>query len=338
MKKSQLLILTILVVSAFLLNACSSTSSAATPTETSEQSEESNTTEEQASGEKAKIGFLSISMAPEFTVKMSEGIQNAANEFGYEYIVVDYNSDPEKEISGIETLANSGVKAYYTISLSAEADAEKLKEYPDIGVISQGQFSFYQAAVIDDSNWIAEKFCESLDSFIAENGITGGEIAGIWVDGTQSEDNASHGAYVTIKSVIEDHYKDTGFSYVTDQFPKATEDVPAMTETIMSAYPDVRFFFVFNNDMGIAAAQQIQSAVTDTSGYYVFSTEGSDESFRLIKEGTSPYRACVYADLVSTGYQVGLQLINWVENGTMENVNMQRILVDKTNVSEYYTN
>ena len=40
-------------------------------------------------------------------------------------------------------------------------------------------------------------------------------------------------------------------------------------------------------------------------------------------------------DIEASGYQVGLQLINWIENGTMENVIVEKVLVDSTNVADY---
>ena len=40
-------------------------------------------------------------------------------------------------------------------------------------------------------------------------------------------------------------------------------------------------------------------------------------------------------DIEASGYEVGKQLINWVENGKLENVVVSKDLVDSSNVKDY---
>ena len=103
----------------------------------------------------------------------------------------------------------------------------------------------------------------------------------------------------------------------------------------MNAYPNLRYLFCFNNGYAITASNQIASAVTDVRGYFVFSSEGDDESFRLIASADSPYRGLSYNDIVQSGYETGLQLINWIENGRIEDVVVSRVLVDNRNIADY---
>ena len=125
------------------------------------------------------------------------------------------------------------------------------------------------------------------------------------------------------------------FEFVASFFPKNDEEASDVTAQVLNGYPDVKFFFCFNNGYAIAASNEISAAVSDTSDYFVFSSEGDPESFRLISSGTSPYRACAYADIEESGYQTGLQLIRWIEEGEIENVVVTKVLVDSRNVDEY---
>ena len=44
---------------------------------------------------KKKIGMCAMSLAFDFQIQMSDGIERAAQENGYEYMVYDYNGDAE---------------------------------------------------------------------------------------------------------------------------------------------------------------------------------------------------------------------------------------------------
>ena len=93
--------------------------------------------------------------------------------------------------------------------------------------------------------------------------------------------------------------------------------------------------FCFNNGYAIAAANEISSARPNTDGYFVFSSEGDEETFRLIGSGSSPLRGCTYMDIEASGYEVGKHLIDWVENGNLVNVIVNRELVDARNIAEF---
>jgi len=282
-----------------------------------------------------KIGFLAFSMKYDFQVKMSEGIERAAKERGYEYMVYDYGADPEQEDAGIETLIASGVKSFYGIFMSPQADAEKLKNYPEVATLSQSDDPGFNAKVDNDYNSLGNQFIEAVDKFRKENNIKEGEMASIWLTACENKDGSFYDAMMTMKEIFLDYCEKEGINYVSDQFANDDEEASNITEQLLNAYPNLRYIFAFNNGFAIAAANEIQAAVQDTSGYFVFSSEGDDESFRLIADESNPYRACAYNDVAETGYQVGLQLINWIENGEIKNVPVSRVLVDSSNVKDY---
>lgn len=289
-----------------------------------------------ASGSKGTIGMCAMSLGFDFQIQMSNGIQRAADDAGYKYMVYDYNSDAENMLSGLETLASSGVGAMYGLFMAPESATSFMKEHSDIGVLTQGEVvDGAQACTENDYVALANQFIEALEAYTTENNITEGDIAALWLTTCENEDSDYYTAKEEMKEVINKWCEGKNFQFVSEFYPNDDEEASNFTTQILNATPNVKFLFCFNNGYAIAAANEITSAVPDPSDYFVFSSEGDEESFRLIASGTSPYRACAYMNIEESGYAVGQQLINWVENGTMENVIVSKDLVDAHNVQDY---
>ena len=289
-----------------------------------------------AGGEKGKIGGLYASLSFDFQVQMSNGIKRAAEENGYEYVPYDYSFDSEMMLSGLDTLKASGVKGLYGLFLAPESATDFMKSNPDIGVLTQGEVvEGALAGTINDYVTLGQQFIEALDKFVTENNITSGEIGALWLENCENQDSEYYTAKEDIKGVINQWCEDKDFTFTVEFYPPDDESAANYTAQILNANPNLKALFCFNNGYATAAANEISASVPDVSDYFVFSSEGDAESFRLIQSGTSPYRACAYMDIEASGYQVGLQLINWVENGKMENVIVEKELIDSSNVADY---
>jgi ABC-type sugar transport system substrate-binding protein len=182
---------------------------------------------------------------------------------------------------------------------------------------------------------MGRQFVEAVDRFRKEKGIEGGQMAAIWLHACEVVGSDFNNAMVDMKAIMDEYCKAEGLEFVSDQFADTDEEASNITEQLLNAYPDLRYLFCFNNGFAIVAANEITAAVPDVSEHFIFSSEGDPESFRLISSGTSPYRACAYNDIEQSGYDTGLQLINWIENGKLENVVVTRQLVDASNVAEF---
>ena len=289
------------------------------------------------SGEKnGKLGAILPSLSFDFQLQMNNGIQRAANEFGYEYMAYDYDFDSERMLSGLDTLKDTGVKGMYGIFIAPESATQFMKDNPEIGVLTQGEVvDGALAGTINDYVTLAEQFIESLDNSVTENNITSGHIGALWLTTCENQDSEYYAAMVDMKNVFDKWCEGKDFEFTADYFPNDDEEASNMTAQMLNADPDMKFIFAFNNGFAIAAANEVSSAKADTTEYFVFSSEGDAESFRLIASGDSPYRGCAYADIEASGYDVGLQLINWIENGVMENVTVTKVLIDSRNVADY---
>lgn len=332
-KMKKLIAVLLCLTMVFALAACANDTSAPSNTEGNKTSESSTTA---APAEKPKIGALLASLSFDFQLQMSNGIQRAAQEFGYEYVTYDYNFDSEMMLSGLDTLKASNVKAMYGLFLAPESASDFMKSNPDIGVLTQGEIvDGAQAGTINDYVTLAGQFVDALDYYVTENNITSGEIGALWLEACENQDSEYYTAKEDIKAVINQWCEGKDFTFTAEYYPGDDEEAANNTAQILNANPNLRVLFCFNNGYAIAAANEISASVPDVSEYFVFSSEGDPESFRLISSGTSPYRACAYMDIEASGYQVGLQLINWVENGTMENVVVEKVEIDSRNVADY---
>lgn len=285
-----------------------------------------------------KIGMLAASLGYDFQLQMDNGIKRAADEQGYEYMVYDYNNDAEGMLTGMDVLASSGVGAYYALYTSPESAISFMKSHEDMGVLTQGMMvEGSKAQTKNDYTQLANQFIDSLDNYVKEQNITEGEIAALWLDICENEDSEYYAAKEEMKAIISAWGEKNGFSFTTEFFPKDDEEAANYTAQILNGQPNVKFVFAFNNGFAIAAANEIAAARAETTEYFVFSSEGDAETFRLIDNSTNPLRGCAYMNIEESGYKVGLQLINWIENGTMENVVNAKELVDSRNVADYLT-
>lgn len=286
--------------------------------------------------EKKKIGGLFPSLSFDFQLQMNNGLERAAKEKGYEYVAYDYNFDAEQMLTGLDTLVSSNVGAAYTLFLAPESAVDFMKSHADIGCLTQGApMDGCQAWTVNDYVLLGKQFVESLDYYVTEHNITSGSIAALWLENCESEDSDYYTAKQEIKGEILKWCEGKNFELTGEYYPRDDEEAANFTAQQMNADPNTRFIFAFNNGFAITSANEIASAVDDTTEYFVFSSEGDAESFRLIADEKSPLRGCAYANIEESGYQVGLQCINWIENGKMENVVVAKELVDSRNVADY---
>ena len=338
MKKLIAILLSLVMV--FALTACGAKAPAADAPVSDAPAAEAPAADapaaEAPAAEKAKLGALLPSLSFDFQLQMNNGIQRAADEFGYEYMAYDYNFDGELMLSGLDTLKASNVKGMYSIYLAPESAVDFMKSNPDIGGLTQGAVTEGAlAGTINDYAALGKQFVEALDLFVTENNITSGEIGALWLETCENQDNEYYAAKEDIKAEINAWCEGKDFSITAEFYPAVDEAAANCTAQMLNANPNLKAIFAFNNGYAITAANEISASVPNTDEYFVFSSEGDPESFRLIQSGTSPYRACAYMDIEASGYAVGLQLINWIENGAMENVIVEKVLVDSRNVADF---
>ena len=340
MKKILALVLILILV--FSMVACTTTSpleESKIPSEASQQPSKEAPSEVVTEPEdKGSIGVISLSLAAPLAVNLTTGIKQAAEEYGYGYMEIDSAANPEKEVAGIETFAASNVKAFYTITISGDMVYNTAKETgTDMGVLTQSAPPEpCDARVVENDEALTQMFVESLQAFMEEKGMAEAQVVFLWLAGSDMEGSANAQHRETCLAEFDKLTAGTGITMAAE-FVCAdnVEAGTANTETALNANPDATVFFCYNNDMAIASANTISAAIADPSNYFVFSSESDAETFRLIADANNPMRACGDYDQVEQGYRIGLQLIAWAQTGKMEDVSVNKVLVDWRNIAEY---
>lgn len=338
MKTKKIIALLLAALLTFSLAACSEEGSDAKNEGGSQDQSQNQENASDSGGEKSKgtLGVITIALNNDYCIQLNDGVKKAAEENGYDVMTLSTNADAEKEVSALETLGDNGIKAAYALTVASDAiGVMKDEKYPDMGILFHGETEGETAHLVEDSAAVTSYFIDSLDAFVTERNITEGQVVLIFTTGAESEDARGHDSVVEAIDAIGEHFAGTGITYATVYYLDDSEQAGNIVETALNTFPDVKAFYCYNNDFAMVAANTISAAVPDCSDYFVFSSEGDQNSFKEIANASSPYRACASGDTVRDGYNIGLQLINWVENGEMENVYATKVQVDWRNIDEY---
>ncbi|MBQ6559360.1 MAG: hypothetical protein IJL85_00860 [Erysipelotrichaceae bacterium] len=286
--------------------------------------------------EKAKVGVSTISLDNDYCIQMNDGIIAAAKDKGYETMTLEGYFDAEKELANLDQMAAGGVKAMYflggaTVGVAAERDAQ----YEGLGIFSQGYADGVDAWLVEDNEGIINAFLDAVDRFAAETGLNDAVVVGIFPAGSDNEDSQGYETLQYFINTCKSHFEGTGLEFGNYYVCNDTEEVSNTVDTILNTYESPKIYFCYNNDFAIVTSNTLVSAVKDTSDYLVYSSEGDDTSLGMIADAASPYRGCALGSTYGTGYAIGLQLVNWIENGKMENVPAVKEYVDWTNVGDY---
>ena len=283
----------LVTVMAMQLIACGSSgeasedgSSAETSAESSDSSDTSDASEptESSGDSKGVIAYSCYNMSWEYYVTLAQGVKEAAEAAGYEYVEHDQQSDQSLMIQGCTDLLNQNIACLVLTPCKPEATASiyelaKSKGIPvvlaDIGTEAQGYLA-----------------CLKSDNY------DGGVLAGNYVlDHLDAEAATKKAAMITVDPsntniVRSDGFKDTveagGWTVVSELSGQSEPDVAySCMQDIITANPDVEVVFCSNDPMAISASQAIADAgLTPGEDVYVIGYDAQTNVFEPIKNGT----------------------------------------------------
>lgn len=296
----------------------------------------SEATTENSNGTKPLIGHLSISLGSDFTTQADNGIRRAGEEKGYEVMTIDTNLDPELELTGVETMITSGVKAFYTISVSSENvwNAVQAKD-PSVAVLSQQPDATATAHVVLDNVEMANMFLSSLDSFMDERGMDSAKVGFLWLAECESPEMPMYTSRQDVLEVVNAAFDGTDNEILCEFFTSDGEAQISNAESVLNMYPECNVIFCYSSGAAIAASNVVGSAGKDPQKFYIFSSESEDEVFRKISDTGSALQGCASGSVEELGYNIGLQLIRYVETGEIEDVPTPKELCDWRNIDEF---
>ena len=275
----------------FSLTACGSSSSTSEDTsttedtteETTEDASEEETTEDATADSDSKgiIAYSCYNMGWEYYVTLSQGVQDAAEAAGYEYVNVDQESDQSKMIQQCTDLINQGIACLVLTPCKPEAvssiyEAAEKAGVPvvlaDIGTDEQGYMALLKSDNYDGG-------CMAGDYVVEKFGENGGKFATITVDPSNTNIVRTDG--------FADVMKEAGWEEAASLAGNSEPDEAySCMQDILTANPDVKVVFCGNDPMAISAAQAVADAgLTPGEDVYVIGYDAQSNVFEPIENG-----------------------------------------------------
>lgn len=250
------------VVLMLSLVACGGDNSGSTSPASSDSNPSSSTSAPSDSGasgggSKGIIAYSAYEMSWEYYVTVSNGIKDAAEAAGYEYVVYDQQSDQSNMVQNCTDLLNQGIACLILTPCKPEA-AQAIyslaaeKGIPVICPDIQTEASGYLACLKTDNyegGKLAGEFV--LKQLAGKEGSK--KFACITVDPSNTNIVRSTGAADVMEAA--------GWTYCAELAGMSEPDVAySCMQNILTANPDVRVVFCANDPMAIAASQAISDA------------------------------------------------------------------------------
>jgi ribose transport system substrate-binding protein len=232
------------------------------------------------------IGASYMTLNNPFFDPMNNAAQQAAEDEGAQYSVVDARLDVGRQVSGVEQLIAQQVSAIILNPVDSEAVAPSVIAANDAGI---------PVITVDVNTTQGE-----VVAFIASDNVEAGRMAGEWVVdelGDQGVVGIVDGSPITSFQQRVEGFREVveGAGFEVAAHLRATENSPeafaAVSENMITANPNLQYIFTVNDIAALAAANAIEAAGRDD--IFIVSVDGLGEVVDAIEQGQGPIRATV---------------------------------------------
>jgi ribose transport system substrate-binding protein len=266
---------------------------------------------------KVKIGVSIPQLANPYFVSVEKGIQNIADENGYEVTVVDAKYDVAKQVSDFENFMNQGVTAVIACPIDSNALEDVTKQMNDKGI---AVISFAQLVPNANAYFTGDEYTygtvigSNVVKWIDEKLDGKGNVLIISQDNVESVVQRGNGIEDTIKKNCPDAV------IVDRQAGDNPESGMKIAENVMQAHPEVNVI-VGNNDAGPLGAVEAVNAMNldqeTRDKFFVGGADATPEAIAKMKEDGSIYRATVDITPYATGQNCVKALKDMIDAGKM---------------------
>lgn len=311
-KKSLFSFVSLLLVIAILLAACTATTAPTTAPATGHKTAPAAPAKPMAAADIVVAGV--VFQDDQFMKSMSQGFQDAGQTLGVKQVILGNSSnDQAKETELINTYISQGVNGIAIAPLSPTVSIEALKQANDKGVAialtNSGGFtdvSFVAGGYMSDNRANGKIVGDAAVKYIKDNGLTGTINVGIDDYDHQKPEESSlrYGGF-------EDALKAAGVNYkIVAQVSAELQDTALTKVTdMMTANPQIQIIFACNEGGTIGSAQAVKQAGL-TGKVAVFGYDGSDQITQMIIDGD--LQAAVAQDPYGQGVAAMTDLINFL--------------------------
>lgn len=289
---------------------------------------------------KGTIAFSAYNMAWEYYVTLSQGVKDAAEAAGYEYIEMDQQSDQSIMIQQCTDLLNQNIACLVIAPCQPDAIAQlrELANEKGIPLICadlgpQDTPDLYDALIGSDNydggvkaaNYVAEKLAD----------VEGSKKAGmITVDVANTN--------ISRTNAFRDTIEPLGWEVVSELNGKSEPEVAySDAQDMLTANPDIEVIYCSNDPMAIAAAQAVSDAgLTPGKDVYIVGFDGQTNIFDPIDNGE--VLATIWQDPYGMG-KISVETFLKIRDGEelkydlpeQKRIYSDLVVIDKDNSAEY---
>lgn len=237
------------------------------------------------------VGFVTMDLSNPYFSNSVIGAQAVCDDYGYELIVVDGNSDPAKQVSAVEDLINRGAVAIDCRCVDEAAMMDVLQRAIDAGIYVNTYPDLELSTTVqkyddyDQGYLLGKTACDWIN-----NKLGGSTEVAIMTQPT----NASVMVRAEgMRDAIAEFCPDAS---IVAESEGATPDVAmSATESILMAHPDVRVILGVNDSGALGSYEAVMGAGYDESKlseFFVGGIDGNDEAVEKVAAG-SIYRCTI---------------------------------------------
>ncbi|OLS03795.1 sugar ABC transporter substrate-binding protein [Tissierella creatinophila] len=233
-------------------------------------------------GEKLRMGYITMDLGNPYFVRVIEGMKEKAKELDIELTIHDGKSDVEPQIKAMEDLITQKVDAIILSANSSEALNPMIQEAKSAGI----KVIAANAEVGDPDAFIG--------SIEYDNGFQAGEIAGEYIrDNLNGEAKVAILKLGTIPAALERTRGQREGVLSIAPNAKIVAEPEASTrelglnaiETLLQSNPDLNVVLGINDDSVLGAYQAMMSAGKDGKDIVLVGFDAIEEALLKIKEG-----------------------------------------------------
>jgi ribose transport system substrate-binding protein len=258
------------------------------------------------------IGFSLWTMQFTFFQNLEKGVKDACADLGFEYVMIDQNSDATKMVQDMNSLVEQGVSGIVSTPVDPGAIGPAVQNARDAGIP-------VVCADIGKSG--------PVNALLISNNFNGGELAVEFLDGKLGNNSLQLGLGNCLPQWTYARQRGEGFlakaleleynvgSNIIVQTPSAEGGFDTMQQ-IMSAVPDVAGVFFVSGREAVGAAQAIEASGKDV---VVVGYNGDPEEFQAMKDGI------LDATILQEPYYIGYKSVEILAEILMEGASYENV-------------
>jgi ABC-type sugar transport system substrate-binding protein len=269
--------------------------------------------------EDVMVGIVAATMETEYHANLNNSIKARAEELGFSAEIFDSQTDPNRQLQGIEGFISAGADAIIVTGLGGESLGPAAEEATSAGifVVELTGRSLSESGAVTIS-------VEDEDIATAEGTAAGEYAAANYPDGGIQmviTDYPSIESLVARADMIEESF--TAVYPDAEFLPRilggTAENGVTSMETALQANPDITGVLGINDAGNLGAYQALENAGRGPDDVFIFGIDCDPQAVELIDSGTM-YKGCVDTNPVGTGELAADAFALWLAGGTVPGI------------------